>query len=108
MRFLEIIALALLAGITYGVLHDQVTVRVCIEYFTIGHPRIFSTMSPTLLAIGWGIIATWWFARVSHWRARPGSERGRSAPRASSFGPSSHSFAQWHRWRSFPASRVIC
>ena len=34
--------------------------RVCVEYFTIGHPRIFGTDSPTLLGIGWGIIATWW------------------------------------------------
>jgi hypothetical protein len=62
MRFLRIIALALLAGITYGILHDQVTARVCVEYFTIGHPPIFRTTSPTLLAIGWGIVATWWFA----------------------------------------------
>jgi len=62
MRFLGIIALAVLAGITYGILHDQVTARVCVEYFTIGHPPIFRTTSPTLLAIGWGIVATWWFA----------------------------------------------
>ncbi len=62
MRFAGIIALALLAGITYGILHDQVTARVCVEYFTIGHPPIFRTKSPTLLAIGWGIVATWWFA----------------------------------------------
>lgn len=65
MRFVGIIALALLAGITYGILHDQVTARVCVEYFTIGHPKIFPTTSPTLLAIGWGIVATWWFATVS-------------------------------------------
>lgn len=62
MRFIGIIALALLAGITYGILHDQVTARVCVEYFTVGHPKIFPTTSPTLLAIGWGIVATWWFA----------------------------------------------
>ncbi|HXH38154.1 MAG TPA: hypothetical protein VNN08_05975 [Thermoanaerobaculia bacterium] len=62
MRFLGIIALAVLAGITYGILHDQVTARVCVEYFTIGHPPIFRTTSPTLLAIGWGIVATWWVA----------------------------------------------
>jgi len=33
---------------------------VCVEYFTIGHPPIFQTESPTLLAFGWGLIATWW------------------------------------------------
>jgi len=62
MRFVAIVALALLSGITYGILHDQVTARVCVEYFTIGHPPIFRTTSPTLLAIGWGIVATWWVA----------------------------------------------
>lgn len=48
------------AAVVYGILHDQVTARVCVEYFTIGHPPIFNTQSPTLLALGWGIIATWW------------------------------------------------
>ena len=62
MRFITIVALTVLAGITYGILHDQVTARVCVEYFTIGHPPLIATESPTLLAIAWGIVATWWFA----------------------------------------------
>ena len=62
MRFVTIVGLAVLAGITYGILHDQVTARVCVEYFTISHPPLFPSRSPTLLAIGWGIVATWWFA----------------------------------------------
>lgn len=36
------------------------TARVCVEYFTIGHADVFHTSSPTLLALGWGILATWW------------------------------------------------
>jgi len=44
----------------YGVPHDQVTAQICVKYFTIGHPAVFSTDDPTLLGIGWGIIATWW------------------------------------------------
>lgn len=44
----------------YGILHDQVTIRVCPEYFTIFHPRIFPTESLTLIALGWGVVATWW------------------------------------------------
>jgi len=60
MQSLRIILLALLAAIGYGIAHDQVTARICVEYFTIGHPPVFPTDSPTLLAIGWGIIATWW------------------------------------------------
>jgi hypothetical protein len=42
------------------ILHDQITARVCVEYFTVFHPPVFNTQSPTLLACGWGVIATWW------------------------------------------------
>jgi hypothetical protein len=57
---LKIIGLGVVAAIAYGIAHDNVTARVCVEYFTIGHPRIFGTESPTLLALGWGVLATWW------------------------------------------------
>jgi hypothetical protein len=49
---LKIILLCIEAAIVYGILHDQVTARVCVEYFTIGHPPIFHTDDPTLLAFG--------------------------------------------------------
>jgi hypothetical protein len=57
---LKIALLAVLAAMVYGVLHDQITARVCVECFTVGHPPVFDTTDPTLLALGWGIIATWW------------------------------------------------
>jgi hypothetical protein len=60
MESLKIIGLSILAGAIYGIVHDQVTARVCLEYFTIYHPNLFHTQSPTLLAPGWGILATWW------------------------------------------------
>ena len=60
MESLKIIALSIAAAVVYGVLHDQVTARICVEYFTIGHAPIFGTDNPTLLGIGWGILATWW------------------------------------------------
>jgi hypothetical protein len=60
METLKIIAMCLLAGALYGILHDQVTARVCLEYFTVFHPDVFHTQSPTLLALGWGVLATWW------------------------------------------------
>ena len=56
----KIIGFATIAAVAYGILHDQVTAHVCVEYFTIAHPPLFPTESPLLLAIGWGIIATWW------------------------------------------------
>lgn len=57
---LKIVLLAIVGAIVYGIAHDQVTARVCVEYFTIGHPPVFGTTSPTLLGLGWGVIATWW------------------------------------------------
>lgn len=59
-NLLLIVALAVAAAVVYGIVHDQVTARLCVEYFTIGHPPVFDTDSPTLLAFGWGTIATWW------------------------------------------------
>lgn len=56
---LDIVFLCVGTAVLYGILHDQVTVRVCVEYFKIGHPPIFPTESPTLLGIGWGVVA-WW------------------------------------------------
>jgi len=57
---LKICFVSIVAAILYGVIHDQITVRVCLEYFTVFHPPVFVTQSPTLLALGWGVIATWW------------------------------------------------
>jgi hypothetical protein len=60
MRFLMIVMCSVLAAAGYGILHDQVTARVCVEYFTVGHPRVLETESPTFLAVWWGMAATWW------------------------------------------------
>lgn len=60
MEALKIAATCVIAAVLYGIVHDQFTARICIEYFTIFHPPIFHTQSPTLLGIGWGIVATWW------------------------------------------------
>jgi hypothetical protein len=60
MEALKIIVLCIVSAMLYGISHDQVTARVCVEYFTIGHPPVFHTESPTLLAFGWGMMATWW------------------------------------------------
>src|SRR5438874_13435861 len=64
MEALKIAASCILAAVLYGIVHDQFTARICIEYFTVFHPPIFHTQSPTLLGIGWGIVATWWVGAV--------------------------------------------
>jgi hypothetical protein len=64
MASLRIIALCVLSAVVYGIIHDQVTARICVEYFTIGHPPVFGTEDPTLLGLGWGVIATWWVGAI--------------------------------------------
>jgi len=59
-KFLRIVGLCIAAACAYGVAHDQVTVRLCIEYFTIAHPRLIDSQSPTVLGLFWGVVATWW------------------------------------------------
>jgi hypothetical protein len=61
---LRIVLGCIIAAIVYGIVHDQITARICVEYFTVGHPPIFNTQSPTLLAFGWGVIATWWMGAI--------------------------------------------
>ncbi len=48
----------ILAAIGYGVIHDEITAHLCVEYFSVAHPPLFPTSSPFLLAICWGIAAT--------------------------------------------------
>jgi hypothetical protein len=60
LRSLAIVALSVAAAVVYGVLHDQITARVCVEYFTVGHARIVDSDDPTVLGLVWGVVATWW------------------------------------------------
>lgn len=60
MEYAKIVLVSVAAAVAYGIIHDQITARLCVEYFTIGHPDIFGTDSPTLLGLGWGVVATWW------------------------------------------------
>jgi len=63
-EWLRIVALCIGAAVVYGVGHDMVTARISIEYFTIGHPRLFVTDDPTPHALAWGVLATWWVGAV--------------------------------------------
>lgn len=57
---IKIVLFSTAAAIVYGLVHDQVTAHLCVEYFSVAHPPVFATKSPFLLALGWGLIATWW------------------------------------------------
>lgn len=54
----KIILLCVGAAAVYGVAHDEITARLCVEYFTLAHPPLFPTSSPTVLALCWGLAAT--------------------------------------------------
>ena len=79
MRWFSIVLLAVVACIVYGIVHDQITARICVEYFTIGHAIIIPTEDPTILGLLWGVIATWWvgvmlgvpLACVARWGSQP-------------------------------------
>jgi hypothetical protein len=58
-EFVKIVGLSVGAAILYGILHDQVTARLCVEYFTVFHPYL-GIDDPTLLGLVWGVLATWW------------------------------------------------
>ena len=64
MESIKIVLLCVIASVVYGIVHDQFTARICLQYFTEFHPPIFNTTSTTLLAFGWGMIATWWAGAV--------------------------------------------
>lgn len=59
MQWFLIVALSVMACVAYGIVHDQVTARISVEYFTIGHAPI-GTDDPTLLGLAWGVLGTWW------------------------------------------------
>ena len=77
-----IVLLCVAAAIGYGIVHDQITARVCVEYFTIGHPPVFDTDDPTLLGLGWGIIATWWVGAILGVAAAVAARAGQRPPRS--------------------------
>ncbi|MEL7085414.1 MAG: hypothetical protein AAF268_10095 [Cyanobacteria bacterium P01_A01_bin.3] len=60
MQSIGIIGVSIIVAIAYGAIHDQITARICIEYFTIGHSPLINSNSPTVVGLVWGIVATWW------------------------------------------------
>jgi hypothetical protein len=61
MSSLKIILITTFWFMLYGILNDQITIRICTEYFTVFHPRIVDSDDITVIAMAWGIVATWWF-----------------------------------------------
>ncbi|MGA8622112.1 MAG: hypothetical protein WB660_26775 [Candidatus Sulfotelmatobacter sp.] len=61
MESLKIVFFSIAAGVLYGVIHDQITVRICPEYFTVFHPPLLPIDFPApVVTLAWGVVATWW------------------------------------------------
>lgn len=86
---MRIILLCILAAVGYGILHDTVTAHVCVEYFTLAHPRVIPSENPFAMALIWGVLATWWvglglgigLAAASTLGSRPRVEAAALAPK---------------------------
>jgi hypothetical protein len=61
---LKIVGLGIVSAVIYGEIQDHSLIRYCPEYFTVFHPNVFGTKDPTMLAFGWGILATWWVGLI--------------------------------------------
>lgn len=64
-EFLKIVAIAAGASVFYGLVHDQITIRICPAYFTVFHPPIFPQNNLTVPALCWGVAATCWAGVLS-------------------------------------------
>jgi hypothetical protein len=78
-RFLVIVLGSTGLACQLGICLDLITANVAVEYFSVHHPRIVPTENPWILAVVWGIAASWWFgaiagvivASINHWRKYP-------------------------------------
>ena len=60
-EYVKIVAFSVFAACVYGIAHNLVTAHICVEYFLPPvHPMIVPTDNPLLLALIWGVVATWW------------------------------------------------
>lgn len=64
MTNLKTVLLCLFGAVAFGVLHDLITANLCVEYFTIAHPKVIESQNPVLLAFVWGALATWWVGLI--------------------------------------------
>lgn len=61
MSYWRIVWLSVWTSVAYGIAHDLVTARASPAYFLPPHhPVIIDTKSPLVLALIWGVWATWW------------------------------------------------
>lgn len=58
-RFMAIVAGSVGLACLLGICIDLVTANVAVDYFSVHHPRLIPTDNPWVLAVAWGIVASW-------------------------------------------------
>lgn len=59
-------ALQLILAISVlGIAIDLVTAHVAVEYFTVHHPHVVDSESPVVMALVWGVGASWWVGALA-------------------------------------------
>lgn len=55
----RIVAISLGGTVGYAVIQDQITTRICFEYFTVAHPVLLGLpQHPTVLGLAWGVLGS--------------------------------------------------
>lgn len=49
----------------FGIALDLVTAHVWVDYFAVHHPKVVESRSPVVMAIVWGVGASWWFGAIA-------------------------------------------
>ncbi len=73
-----LMGIGLLSG--YAMLQDQISARLCPEYFTVLHNPIPGLTEPTLLGIAWGFLGSWWGGALLGYGAGLAATLGRRPP----------------------------
>jgi hypothetical protein len=60
----KIVGSSIALAVGYGLIQDQITIRICPEYFTVWHPNPLQIDGSTQLALYWGVAATWWVGLI--------------------------------------------
>ncbi len=75
---MKIVLGAILWSVGLGIAIDLVTANVAVDYFAKYHPHVVDSTSPWILALVWGVIASWWAGSIGgailaliNWRLRP-------------------------------------
>lgn len=61
MNAVRIVVGCVLWACALGIAVDLVTAHVAVEYFTVHHPKVVESQDRLVMALVWGVGASWWF-----------------------------------------------